>query len=141
MINFAKYLTEFTNIEVGQAIVAHEPTSENSSSILNPKVRVEVNHRLSVGLQDRIVSPEQGLQIIRKVLHRFGLDMPALYGAFPEGDEFSMQINQYSQDITGLHLYVLYVLQDDGTYDFYAEVVTEDDLRQISATEEEDDID
>jgi hypothetical protein len=156
-MNFKQFLTELANIEVGQAIEAHEPTEENSSSVLNPSVMAEMNHRLIVELNDLILSPEQGIQKIRKVLHRYAMDMPALYDADPMGDEVVFGLNQFGEiqgaDTDGVittgknvtnttneaYLYFIYYLDDNGRYEFHAEIVDENELESILSDEEDDD--
>jgi hypothetical protein len=157
-MRFKQYLNELANIEVGQAIDAHEPTDKESSSIETPKVFTEINHRLIVELNDVILSPEQGIQKIRKVLHRFGLDMPALYEAEPSGDEVILAVKQFGQphgitihgDITtGLdvtngtpdgYLYFVYYLEDNGRYEFHAEILSDMGLEQLLSDEEIEEI-
>jgi hypothetical protein len=123
-MRFKQFIEEMdlTSIESGQAEKAHEPTGEGRIEIENPKIRMEMNYRLVNELYDFFLSPEGGIQAIRKVLHRFGFDLPALYDADPEGDEFAIEINQYGQDDLTTNLYVLYYLTDEGGYEFYAEV-------------------
>jgi hypothetical protein len=122
---------ELTGIESGQAEKAHEPTGEGRIEIDNPKVRMEMNYRLVNELYQPFLSPEGGIQAIRKVLHRYGFDLPALYDADPEGDEFVIDINQFGQDDLSTNLYVLYYLTDEGGYDFYAEVGTEERMEEL----------
>jgi hypothetical protein len=148
-MNFKQYLTEFHNIEAGQAFEKHETPTDGSISISNPKIRAEINYRLDGELDDIFLSPESGIQRVRKVLHRFSLDMPALYDADAEGDEIVIQLDQFGHviDFTNLipdkveqvfYLYLIYYLTDDGRYDFYAELTDEDGLNEIMSDEEED---
>lgn len=155
-MRFKDYLLELHNIEAGQAMAAHEPTARESSSVLNPKVYSEINYRLLNELNEIILSPEAGIQKIRKVMHRFGLDMPALYEADVEGDEVAFDLKQFGQPHgptlygdydTGTevmdknpdaYLYVIYYLTDEGNYDFYAEVTDEEGLEEIMSDEEDE---
>jgi hypothetical protein len=73
-------------------------------------------------LYQPFLSPESGIQAIRKVLHRFGFDLPALYNADPEGDEFVIDIEQFGQENLSTNLYVIYYFTYEGVYDFYAEI-------------------
>jgi hypothetical protein len=132
-MRFKQFIEEMdlTSIESGQAEKAHEPTGEGRIEIENPKIRMEMNYRLINELYDLFLSPEGGIQAIRKVLHRFGFDLPALYDADPEGDEFAIEINQYGQDSLSTNLYVLYYLTDEGGYEFYAEVGTEARMEEL----------
>ena len=98
-MRFKQYLTELNNIENGQAIQAHEPTGEASLALTNPKVRMEINYRLVNELYEPFLSPEAGIQRIRKVLHRYSLDLPALYDADPEGDEIVIEVDQFGDPL------------------------------------------
>jgi len=148
-MNFKQYLAEFHNIEAGQAFEKHETPTDGSISISNPRVRAEVNYRLDGELDDIFLSPESGIQRVRKVLHRFSLDMPALYDADAEGDEIVIRLDQFGRviDFTYLipnkveeifYLYLIYYLTDDGRYEFYAELTDEEGLNEIMSDEEED---
>jgi hypothetical protein len=72
-----------------------------------------------------------GFQKIRKVLYRYGLDLPALYDINEDGDELALELDG------GLFLYVLYYSTDDGNYDFYAEVTNWDGVDKLMSDEEE----
>ena len=124
-MNFKQYLAEL-NTEMGQTIKVTD-----STSITDPQVREKINQNLNHELTDLILSPESGVQKIRKVLHLAGLEMPALYDAETEGDELVLEVGQY-------FLYVIYYLADDGRYDFYAELVDEAGLTEIMSEEDEE---
>ena len=111
-MRFKEYLQELdlSGVDDGQAEKAHEPTGEGSSQITNPKIRMEINFRLTNELYGPFLSPEGGIQSIRKVLHRYGFDMPALYDADPEGDEIAFEIEQFGQDNLATNIYILYYL-------------------------------
>jgi len=139
-MKFREYLTEVdANVVNGQAIDAHEPTTEASISISNPKVRAEVNARLIIELNSVILSPQEGVQKTRKILHTFGLDLPALYEPDLDGDEIVFTLTQFdSPDTESFYLYLIYYLTDDGYYDFYTELVDESGLEEIMSDEEEE---
>lgn len=154
-MNFQTFLTELHNIETGQAIEAHEPTDESSSSVVNPIVMSQINQFLDVQFRDRVLTANDGISRIRKSLHRFGFDLPALYDADTEGDEVVFDLQQFGTptgptptDTEGLptasntYLYVIYYLTDDGYYDFLARVTDEAGLNELlNAGEEEDEED
>jgi hypothetical protein len=106
----------------GQAIDAHEPTGEDSISALNPNVITEINFRLRNELNEILLTADQGIQKIRKTLHRYGFDLPAIYEADREGDELVIELNQFGFDDIESNIYILYYMTDRGVYDFYAEV-------------------
>ena len=116
-----------------QTIVAQGP--DMPISITDEKVREGINRHLDNELDDTILSPESGIQKVRKVLARFGVDMPALYGTDPEGDEIVIDL----EEVDGkYYLYLIYALTDDNRYEFYAEIVDEEGLEEIESDEEED---
>ena len=116
-----------------QTIVAQGP--DMPISITDEKVREGINRHLDNELDDMILSPESGIQKVRKVLARFGVDMPALYGTDPEGDEIVIDL----EEVDGkYYLYLIYALTDDSRYEFYAEIVDDDGLEEIESDEEED---
>lgn len=130
-MRFKQFVEEWTSIESGQAIEAHEPTGEGSSAIDNPKIRMEMNYRLTNELYSPFLSPEGGIQAIRKVLHRFGFDLPALYDADPEGDELVIELNQFGQEDLASNIYILYYLSDEGHYEFFAEVGDDERMDEL----------
>lgn len=139
-MRFKEYLQELnlSGVEDAQAEKAHEPTGEASSQITNPKIRMEINYRLTNELYGAFLSPEGGIQAIRKVLHRYGFDMPALYDADPEGDEIAFEIEQFGQDNLATNIYILYYLTDEGHYEFFAEVGDDARMDELMTEGEED---
>lgn len=155
-MNFKQYLQELHNIEVGQAFIAHEPTEKASISVGNPDVATQINIQFLKELNGSIASASEGMQKIRKVLHRYGFDMPALYEIIEEGDEIVFELKQFGQPhgptiygdtATGTevvdmdpdaYLYILYYLSDEGYYEFYAEVTDEEGLDELLSDEEEE---
>jgi len=139
-MRFKEYLQELdlSGVEDGQAEKAHEPTGEASVQITNPKLRMEINYRLTNELYGAFLSPEGGIQAIRKVLHRYGFDMPALYDADPEGDEIAFEIEQFGQDNLATNIYILYYLTDEGHYEFFAEVGDDARMDELMTEGEED---
>ena len=139
-MKFKEYLQELdlSGVEDAQAEKAHEPTGEASVQITNPKIRMEINYRLTNELYGAFLSPEGGIQAIRKVLHRYGFDMPALYDADPEGDEIAFEIEQFGQDNLATNIYILYYLTDEGHYEFFAEVGDDARMDELMTEGEED---
>lgn len=139
-MRFKEYLQELNldAIDDSQAEDAHEPTGEASSQITNPRIRMEINYRFTNELYQPFLSPEGGIQAIRKVLHRYGFDMPALYDADPEGDEIVFEVDQFGQENLSTNLYILYYLTDEGHYEFFAEVGDDARMDELMAEGEED---
>jgi hypothetical protein len=139
-MRFKEYLQELNldAIDDSQAEDAHEPSGEASSQITNPRIRMEINYRFTNELYQPYLSPEGGIQAIRKVLHRYGFDMPALYDADPEGDEIVFEVDQFGQENLSTNLYILYYLTDEGHYEFFAEVGDDARMDELMAEGEED---
>jgi hypothetical protein len=135
-MRFKQFVEELTGIKSGQAEDAHEPTGEDRISIDNPKIRMETNFRLMNELDQFFLSPEGGIQAIRKVLHRFGFDMPALYDADPEGDEIVFELDQYGMGEYRTNIYILYYLTDEGHYEFYAEIGDDERMEELLSDED-----
>jgi len=99
-----------------------------------------INQKLDAALSQNFLSPESAIQVIRKVLHFYGLDMPALYGANPEGDEIVLEIGRFAQLDMSTNIYILYYLTDDGHYEFFAEIGDEARMHELmSDSEDEED--
>ena len=90
-----------------------------------------LNNRLDYDTDEKFMSPESGIQRIRRVLHLYGYDMPALYDADPEGDEVVLDLDN------NLGVYILYTLTDDNHYEFYAEVGIESRMQELLSDEGE----
>mgnify|MGYP003648116724 CR=1 FL=1 len=101
-----------------------------TSPNLDLAVAGAVNHDLDMELDDIILSPEIGFYKMRKVLHRYGFDLPALYDIEEEGDESVFDLHD------GSLLYVLYYLTDDGNYDFYAKLTDEAGVEEMLSKDE-----
>lgn len=132
--NFKDFITELHNIDVAQARTAHETTNRADISIDNPIVKSALNSSLHSELSTSpILNPHEGLQRIRKILHLYGFDLPALYFADHHGDEIDFELYQYGreQPEPDAFLYLIYVTNELGTYDFYAEVVDNEELNDI----------
>ena len=120
-MRFKKYLDEMVAIENDQG----EMESEESEDLS------QVNFRLADELDDTFISPESGILAIRKVLEKFDLELSALYGVNPEGEEIVTDIGETS-------LYILYNPTDDGRYEFYAEIGDEERMEELLSDEEFD---
>lgn len=161
MKKFTEFLTEFIDVQSGQAMDAHETDSHgsNSISIENDDVRSEINRKLAVILDkdnrsvpgNNILSPEIGFERIRKILHSHAIDLPAILELDQEVGEEVFQVNQFGTPYGPLpsgqfgeirspyYLYVYYFLNDNGYYDFFAQIVDGDELEgYVSITGEED---
>jgi len=101
-------------------------------------MRDEINHALYAHLHDVILSPESGVQKIRRVLAHFGMSVPALYDLDPDGDEMVIDVDNTSEEVTDNRLYVIYYLTDDKVYDFYAELTDEQGIDDIMSDDEDE---
>ena len=118
-MRFKQYLDEVSLVENDQ----EEMESEESEDLS------QVNFRLADELDDTFISPESGILAIRKVLEKFDLELSALYGVNPEGEEIVTDIGE-------TNLYILYNLTDDGRYEFYAEIGDEERMEELLSDEE-----
>ena len=134
--NFKTYLSQIATTDSGQAIDTLTPNGLGATSIANPRVRADINLRLSRELV-QVRSPYAGIQIVRKVLGRHALDIPTLYDLNPQEDELTIELNQFGNELSveQYSIYILYYLAEDGTYDFYAEAIDNDSLDEILADE------
>jgi hypothetical protein len=103
-----------------------------SSASLDSGVIASINSTLDLELDDILMTPESGVQRLRRVLMRYGIEMPALYGLDPEGDEIVLPVND------DVFVYIIYCPTDDGRYDFYAELTDEEGLEEILGDEEDE---
>jgi hypothetical protein len=101
-------------------------------------MRDEINHALYAHLHDVILSPESGVQKIRRVLAHFRMSVPALYDLDPDGDEIVIDVDNTSEEVTDNRLYVIYYLTDDKVYDFYAELTDEQGIDDIMSDDEDE---
>lgn len=109
-----------------------EPT-ENKPSVGSDVVD-SINDQLVSELEGFIMSPEMGVQKIRKVLMRYGIDMPAIYGLDSEGDEITMRVETPTEETI---IYFIYALDDNGGYEFYAELTDEEGLENLLSDEDD----
>lgn len=117
-MKFREFLTELASPIVS---VANDVATEEA-----------INDQLNAGLKDVILSPQIGFYKVRKVLNRFGYDLPTSYVPDQDGDEVVL-------DVLGSDslLYVLYYQTDDGNYDFYAHVDDDEGIEEILSKDEE----
>ena len=118
-MKFKEFLTELAMPEV--SLMARDVAIEE-----------EINRQLEMGLKDVILSPQIGLYKVRKVLNRFGYDLPTSYVPDQDGDEVVLDI--HGSDSL---LYVLYYQTDDGNYDFYALIDDDEGIEEILSKDEE----
>ena len=130
-MRFKQYIEEMANFD-GQVFVTENHTDD--------AICMELNTRLADVLSTPFSSPEIGIQNIRKVLHRYGYDMPALYGADPEGEEIVLDVEPLDEIGSSTNIYIIYYLSDDGGYEFYAEVGDEDKMNQLLSDEGEPEV-
>ena len=101
--------------------------AESASSLMN-----SINDKLSSLFDDPIDSLEASIMQVASVLSEHGLEMPAIAGFDPEGDEIVIDMRE------NLHLYLIYTNNDNGLYDFYAEVIDDEGLDEILEDDEDE---
>ena len=107
-------------------IPGHEPIPG-----LDPETVSKLNLLLLVELEKPVLTPEAGLSKIRKILYLEGIVFESMLGLNSEGDEIATSLTDTD------YLYILYFLNDDGYYEFYAEVTDEQGIEDaLSETED-----
>jgi hypothetical protein len=116
---------------------------DTMTSIADERVREEVNNILYNELEDLILAPETGIMRVRKVLQRYGLDMPALYALHVDGDEMVISLDQIDTQmpVEDYFLYLIYYLTDEQHYEFYAEITDDDGIEEILSEDEDEEDD
>lgn len=120
-MRFKQYLTK----EIKESTIDEE-------SMVDSDFLQSVNDALVEGLENTFFSPENGIQMIRRVLAEYNLEMPVLYGADPEGEETAVEIQPE------LFLYLIYGIDENGKYEFYAELTDDEGLDDLLSDEDED---
>jgi hypothetical protein len=126
-MRFKQYLAEHYGGEMD-----NHAYSMDAGPISTPDIKDSINNLFVEDLEKFVLSPESGIQKIRKILSIFGYEFPALYEADSDGDEIVFQLNEVD------FLYVIYYLTDDGRYDFYAELTDEAGINEIMSEEDEE---
>lgn len=97
------------------------------------QVRTEINRALEAEIDSTVMmTPESGVQRMRKVLSRYSIDFPAFEDLDTDGDESIYELD------AGVYLYFIYYLTDDGNYEFYAEITNDEGIEEILSDVEED---
>jgi hypothetical protein len=103
------------------------------SPFSDPQVRAEINHALDAEIDNTVMmTPESGVQRMRKVLSRYSIDFPAFEDLNTDGDESIYELD------AGVYLYFIYYLTDDGNYEFHAEIANDEGIEEILSDVEED---
>lgn len=114
----------------------NEDETAGEMPAVDSAIIAQVNRALEDSLSDNVLTPQSGFQRIRKVLFRYRLDIDAIYDLDPESDE--KVIDVYSMESSAAtKLYVIYSLNEDGYFEFYAEVGDSDRMNALLAAEEE----
>lgn len=98
-------------------------SSESSLDAINDEL-FNVSQHLSL-------TPQNGLQRIRNVLLDFGYDIDPLFDMNYEGDEYAYKIGD-------IYLYIIYAPDENGFYEFYAEVTDEHGINEILNSVDDD---
>ena len=103
------------------------------SPFSDPEIRAEINRALDAEIDNTIMmTPESGVQRMRKVLSRYSIDFPAFEDLDTDGDESIYELD------AGVYLYFIYYLTDDGNYEFHAEITNDEGIEEILSDVEED---
>jgi len=96
------------------------------------------NQELQTKLSDIFSSPEEGFQTIRNIMASYDANLPMIDNLDSEGDEMAIDIETPDGPFI---LYVIYSLTDNDNYEFYAEIIDDDDLEEILSDEDEEEKD
>lgn len=105
------------------------------SPFLDVEVQTGINSSLDVAVDGEIFSTaDGGVQKIRSVLYRYGIDIPTLeeLDLDTDGDEAIIEFD------SGAYLYFIYYLTDEATYEFHAEVTDDAGIEEILSDDEEE---
>lgn len=103
------------------------------SPFSDAEVRAEINRALDAEVDNVVMmTPESGVQRMRKVLSRYSIDFPAFEDLDTDGDESIYELD------AGVYLYFIYYLTDEGNYEFYAELTNDEGIEEILSDAEED---
>jgi len=97
-----------------------------------------LNQELQTKLSDIFSSPEGGFQTIRNIMASYDANLPMIDNLDSEGDEMAIDIETPDGPFI---LYVIYSLTDNDDYEFYAEIIDDDDLEEILSDEDEEEKD
>lgn len=114
----------------------NEDETAGEMPAVDSAIIAQVNRALEDSLSDNVLTPQSGFQRIRKILFRYRLDMPATYDLDPESDEEVIDIHSMESN-AATKLYVIYSLNEDGYFEFYAEVGDSDRMNELLSDEEE----
>lgn len=114
----------------------NEDDTAGEMPAVDSAIIAQVNRALEDSLSDNVLTPQSGFQRIRKILFRYRLDMPATYDLDPESDEEVIDIHSMESN-AATKLYVIYSLNEDGYFEFYAEVGDSDRMNELLSDEEE----
>lgn len=121
---------DFLSYSFNEGETAGEMPAVDSSIIMN------INRALEDSLSDNVLTPQTGFQRVRKTLFRYRLDMPAVFELNPDDDEMVLQIHDLEMKST-TNLYVIYSRNEDGYFEFYAEVGDSERMQKLLSDEEE----
>lgn len=121
---------DFLSYSFNEGETAGEMPAVDSSIIMN------INRALEDSLSDNVLTPQTGFQRVRKTLFRYRLDMPAVFELNPDDDEMVLQIHDLEMK-SSTNLYVIYSRNEDGYFEFYAEVGDSERMQKLLSDEEE----
>lgn len=118
MITFNSYLTE----DLG--LLPEE--------VVDPSVIPEINDILYTELEKTFLTVQAGIEVIRNILMSYGIEVSEQFDMDPDGEELVIDIS------TDLVLYTIYSLNDEGFYEFFAELTDEEGLKNYLSSDEEE---
>lgn len=105
-------------------------------SNLQEQIRLSINSQLENCLTESVLlSPQDGIQQVRSILHKYQFELPSFYDTDPIGEEMFIEMHDMGdlveENQEQNYLYIIYYLTEDNRYEFHAELVNEQELNEI----------
>jgi hypothetical protein len=125
-MRFSDFLREETN-DLPVIVASPEPID-----VSNADQRDSLNLALLDAIDEPLITVASGYAKIQQVMSEVGFPFGSLNipGDADQGEDI------YLLDETGHYLYVAFFADEQGYYEFHAEVVTEDELNEILSVED-----
>lgn len=131
---------------------------DKSISVENEPTRSKINQDLTVATAESFLTPYIALERVASTLAKYHIHIPKFIFTDSLHDYTVFEVNQFGNKVgmtddgqvvtstatPGLYIYFEYQINDDGTYEVFSEVVTEEELEDLISdgddedTEEED---
>jgi hypothetical protein len=93
-----------------------------------------INNQLNDTLENPIITPQSGMQRVRNILSRYGIDMPIVFDMDDDGDEYAFKVGDH-------YLYFIYGKMENDLYEAYSEISDESRLSELMDDSDEEETD